>query len=569
MDVRDIADSLGARWRLITTLTLLGVIAGAAVSILVTPVYTATATALVSVPRETPADVPSAVADALLVRERVASYAHLVTTPDAIEEIRAATEVGASPSELAAAIEVQNPAGSALLEISATDASAQNAQSIANAATGRLQSWVDQLEAPSGGGEAGVTVTITEPAELPASPSSPRTVLNLVLGGVVGLVAGLAAALLLPVRITSLGQLRRYVDRPVLAVVPRENAGVTRSARQVHDALRFVDVDHRPLSLVISEASAGAGASSLAVNLAQTMASSGESVVLVDADSETATLSRALDQSSRRGLTDVLVGDASVDDALQPWRAFEKLEVLPAGSTPPNPADLLGSQAMADLVERLRASRTVIVDSPPVLAGRGTDALARASGGAILVVRSGSTDRDRLRRAVHRIEVGGGRVLGLVLADTDTSGAVAGTVGSDPMPSPAESADVPQTIVPPPTRDASAPPALKTAVPVESKVIGGASGVPLAASPERPMPQVVDLRALERTRTGARLGLDNSRLADVGEVPVGGSVVADEVWQPPPPRAAFDPLTAPYDQLAKYLEELDEGLGGSAHAPDA
>ena len=71
------------------------------------------------------------------------------------------------------------------------------------------------------------------------------------------------------------------------------------------------------------------------------------------------------------------------------------------------------------------------------------------------------------------------------------------------------------------------------------------------------MPQVVDLRAAELTPAGVRLGLDDeSALADVDEVPVGGAFVPTDSWKPPPPRAAFDPLTAPYDQLADYLAEL-------------
>lgn len=565
--MRDVADSLRVRWRLVTVVTLLGVVVGAVLSMLVTPVYTATATALVAVPRATPADVPSAVADALLVRERVTSYAHLVTTAEAIDEIRAATGVNRNSAELSDAISVENPPGSALLEISATDPSSQNAQSIANAAVGRLQSWVDQLEAPTDGGEAAVTVTITEPASLPTAPSAPRTVLYVVLGGVIGLFVGLAAALLLPVRITSLDQLRRYLDRPVLAVVARERGArpdPSSSAHQVQDALRFVDVDRRPLSVVITEATAGSGATSLAVNLAQSVAHSGEPVVLVDADVAASTLSEALDLPAGPGLTEVLVGDASVDDALHRWGTVDGLNVLACGAMPPNPADLLDSDAMTSLVEKLQGSATVIVDAPPILAKHGTGALARATAGAILVVRRGSTDRDQLRRAADLVESGGGQILGVVFLDAKAaeSVVVAQETRSDQAPRPADLPEVAQTIVLPPAREPLSAPVLKTATPVEAKVIGGASGVPLVAPLEGSLPQVVDLRALEQARAGVRLGLDDdSRLAEVEEVPVGGSVVSDDAWQPPPPRAAFDPLTAPYDQLAQYLTELDQETG--------
>ena len=574
--VRDVADSLGMRWRFVTALLLLGVIVAAVASMLVTPAYTATATTFVSASRGAPSDVATAVADALLVRERVTSYVDLVTTTDAMETVRTQTGVDLSTAELADAVSVENPPGSALLEISATDPNPEDAQSIANAAAEQLQSSVDQLERPTDGGEAMVEVSIIEPAVLPDTPSSPRTVLNLVLGGLVGLVTGVAVALLRPVRLTSAGQLRRYVDRPVLGVVPRERddpAARAEALRQVQDNLRFVEIDQRPLAVVITDTVAGSGATSLAVNLSQTLAYSGEPVILVDGDLASSTLTEALNLPPGAGLTDVLAGEAEVDDALRPWGSVDNLRVMSAGATPPNPSDLLDSKTMADLIEELRQRATVIIDAPPVLTGRGAAALARATAGAIVVVRNRSTTRDQLRGAVNRVEGGGGRVLGLVFADAVDARAVAARP-SEPAPRSAFAphpglhvggvglAGVPRTIELPPGPESAASPVLEAAVPADAKVIGGAAGVPLVVPSGQPLPQVVDLRALELERAGVRLGLDDdSRLADVDEVPVGGAVVSDDGWQPPPPRAAFDPLTAPYDQLARYLAELDEPDG--------
>ena len=143
--MRDVLDSLSVRWRSVTAFALLGVIIGAVASILVTPLYTATSTTLVSVGQGTSGGVVSAVADALLARERAVSYADLVTTTDALEAVRTQTGVSRSPDELAEAIDVVNRPGTALLDISATDASPQNAERLANAAAEYLQNRVDQI----------------------------------------------------------------------------------------------------------------------------------------------------------------------------------------------------------------------------------------------------------------------------------------------------------------------------------------------------------------------------------------------------------------------------------------
>ena len=564
MGVRDVLDSLSVRWRSVTAFALLGVIIGAVASILVTPLYTATSTTLVSVGQGTSGGVVSAVADALLARERAVSYADLVTTTDALEAVRTQTGVSRSPDELAEAIDVVNRPGTALLDISATDASPQNAERLANAAAEYLQNRVDQIERPTDGAASAARVTIIEPAGLPVSPSSPRTVLNLVLGGVVGLLIGLGLAILRPVRISSLVRLRRYADRPVLAVLPRERDHPSARAGallQLQASLRYVEIDHRPLSVAITDAVTGSGATSLAVNLAQTVARSGQPVIVVDGDLEAATLTDALSLRHTPGLSDVLVGDADVDDALQQWGPVDELQVLGVGASPPNPSDLLGTQALADVLERLRERATVIVDAPSVMSGHGAAALAQATAGAILVVRHGSTDRDQLRTALRHIESRSGRILGLVYADAPApGGAEPATVrSSTPAPRPANLAGVPQVIdLSTPSPNGSTP-QLTAVVPSEAKVVGGAAGIPPVPASEQPMPQVVDLRAAELTPAGVRLGLDDdSALADVDEVPVGGAFVSTDSWKPPPPRAAFDPLTAPYDQLADYLAELEK-----------
>lgn len=115
------------------------------------------------------------------------------------------------------------------------------------------------------------------------------------------------------------------------------------------------------------------------------------------------------------GLTDVLVGDVDLDQALVPWQDGT-LSILPAGSLPPDPVALLGSQAMAGLVAELRSRFDVVIyDSDPMIAATDAIVLARALDGLVLVVRSGTTTRDHLAACLEKVREARVPLLGTVL----------------------------------------------------------------------------------------------------------------------------------------------------------
>ncbi len=233
----------------------------------------------------------------------------------------------------------------------------------------------------------------------------------------------------LDTRIKSIESLAKYFDQPLLGVIGYEpeaekkplltdypgQSKRSESFRQVRTNLQFVDIDHRPRSIVVTSAVPREGKSTTAINLAMTIAQTGQPVFLIEGDLRRPKISEYLGIEGSAGLTDVLVGRATVDEVMQPWGNTGNLWVLASGALPPNPSELLGSQAMADLIRHLEKRATLIIDAPPLLPVTDAAVLTRLAGGAIMIIATGKTRREQLRTATSNIESVGGKILGLVM----------------------------------------------------------------------------------------------------------------------------------------------------------
>jgi tyrosine-protein kinase Etk/Wzc len=275
----------------------------------------------------------------------------------------------------------------------------------------------------------------------PASPAySIGTTLRqkLMIGLLVGLLLGLGAAFFLEYldqTIKNAADVERAVGIPVLGQIPDDarlaangqRSGVVIISRLAPDeppaeafrALRtnvtFVGAE-RPLQLIsVTSPGPGEGKSTTAVNLSVALAQSGQRTLLVDADLRRPQVHKAFSLVQGPGLTDVLVGRVPRCEAIRA-DVQPKLDVLPSGATPPNPSELLGSQAMRTLIGELRRDyEYIVMDTPPTLPV--TDAAVVASGadGAIVVVRSGETEEVPAQRAVEQLRRVQARVAGVVL----------------------------------------------------------------------------------------------------------------------------------------------------------
>ncbi len=266
---------------------------------------------------------------------------------------------------------------------------------------------------------------------------------KLVIGLLVGLFLGILGAFLLEYldqTIKTSADVERALEVPVLGMIPLEKRpapatgngrrrgglplvsqmGADSPASEAYRTLRtnvtFVHAEQRQLKLiVVTSPGPGEGKSTTAANLAITLAQQGAAVLLVDADLRRPLVHRAFNLVQEPGLTDVLVGTAHLREAIRP-NVVPKLDVLPAGALPPNPSELLGSDAMRELLDQVRGQyETVIFDSPPTLAVTDATVLGAEADAVILVVRAGETEEVAAQRAVAQLKRVQAKVAGTVL----------------------------------------------------------------------------------------------------------------------------------------------------------
>ncbi len=277
-------------------------------------------------------------------------------------------------------------------------------------------------------------VLVIAPAA-PAVQVAPKKLNNLVYASLVGLMLGLCFALLqefLDDRINSPEDARRIVGTPALGYVPmieneearllsgsRSGGSVLESYRVLRSNVRFAAVDTPIHSLLVTSTVPGEGKSVTAYNLAVAMALDGRNVILVDTDLRRPTMHEKAKVSQQPGLTNVLVGHTSLEDAIKET-SIPGLRVLPAGPLPPNPAELLNSQAMKQLHKALKDQADIVIfDSPPCLATADAQVMAAETDGVLYVVQFGEAKKSAVRHAVEMLRQARTRILGVVFNKID------------------------------------------------------------------------------------------------------------------------------------------------------
>jgi capsular exopolysaccharide synthesis family protein len=184
-----------------------------------------------------------------------------------------------------------------------------------------------------------------------------------------------------------------------------------------------MDVDNPPRTIVVTSPLPSDGKSTIACNLALTLAAGGTPVVLVDGDLRRSTVATTMGLPGGAGLSDVLSGRAELAEVLQRTPRSPNLYVLTAGSVPPNPSEVLGSGRMRKLLADLAVHATVIVDAPPLLPVTDGAVLTHQADGAIVVVSMGKTTYDLLEKSLDTLQKSSGRALGIVLNKAPLKGA--------------------------------------------------------------------------------------------------------------------------------------------------
>lgn len=427
MTLREFLAIMRHRWMTIAASALVVLAATAAATLMMTPVYTASARVYFST--EAPVDEVTGEPGGfyVLTLNDLSTYIEVLNSPTVIEAIKG--EVG---EDAVFTVSATTSGMSAILNVTATSPDPEIAAEVANVAGPELAAVAPEFSALLASAGQTVESTFISPAAVPGSPSSPDVGRNLALGLVIGIVAGIGVAFIqhgFDTRVRGEADLQQLSDRPVLANIPFDKHADKRPIimdsqphsphaeeyRRLRANLLFVDVEKATHSFVITSAMPSEGKTTTAINLAIAMADAGSRVLLIDADLRNPSVAKTMALDGDAGLTTMLIGRATFDDVAQQWKDTS-LWVLPAGPVPPNPSELLGSNAMARLFGQLSEQFDfVLVDSPPVAPVIDAVLLDKLTGGTVLVV---SLDRIRKRFLAHALKslsTAGAQVSGFAL----------------------------------------------------------------------------------------------------------------------------------------------------------
>jgi capsular exopolysaccharide synthesis family protein len=430
VDLHDYLGILRKRWLLILLITAVAVGAAMSATLLVTPTYQAKSQVFVSV--NTGSSASDLLQGSSFTQNRVKSYTDMVTSPRVLTPVIEQLALATTPDQLATSITADSPLDTVLINITVTSTNRQMASDVANATAESLGTQVTALEKPTGAQASPVHISSIRTATVPTSPATPKPRQNLVVGLLMGLTLGFGLALLLEVlntKVRSETDVQRVTDASVIARIGYDDEAPThplivQSSPQSHRSeafrrlrtnLQFLDIADQPKTIVVTSSLPGEGKTTTAINLAITLADAGSRVALVDADLRRPSIAEYMGLEGEVGLTTVLIGQATTQDAIQPW-GNGGLHVLPSGQIPPNPSELLGSRSMANLLEQLVGQYDIVlIDTPPLLPVTDAAILAKITGGALLVVGADRLHRQQLADGLGSLEDVGARVLGVVL----------------------------------------------------------------------------------------------------------------------------------------------------------
>lgn len=196
---------------------------------------------------------------------------------------------------------------------------------------------------------------------------------------------------------------------------------ISEQYRTIRTNLQFSSVDENLQSILITSAGPGAGKSITAANLAVVYAQQGLKTLLIDADLRKPTVHYTFQLNNLNGLSNVLIGVSNLQEAIF-QTDVDDLHVMSCGPIPPNPAELLASKRMEEILHQAKQLYDVVIfDTPPALAVADAKILANIVDGAIVVVRSNITNFEEAERTVHMMQDSKARLLGSVLNDREKS----------------------------------------------------------------------------------------------------------------------------------------------------
>lgn len=356
------------------------------------------------------------------VQERLRTYVDLADSRLVLEPVIRDLDLKINPEKLAEYVSASSDHGTVLLTVSATATTPGEAARVSEAVADSLTTTITDLESRHGKAQSGIRLAVANDASVPSTGSGPAQWLCAAIGIFLGAALGIAIALFrsaVDSKVRDITGVREVTAAPILASVPVRNESsahpeptaihqdspYAEAIRRLRANLRFARVEDSNNVIEVTSSVPSEGKTSISVNLAISLAQSGQRVVLVDVDLRQPAVADRLGLENSAGLTTALLGTADVHDLLQPW-GQDELYVLTAGDRVSNPVELIDSRSMSKLMTVLRNDfDTVILDCPPVLPVADGLLLAKIAGRIIHVIAVNETSRNELEEALNDLSV--------------------------------------------------------------------------------------------------------------------------------------------------------------------
>jgi len=202
----------------------------------------------------------------------------------------------------------------------------------------------------------------------------------------------------------------------------RPQSQMAESYRALRTSLLLSNLGAPPKVIMMTSALPQEGKTTTSINCAVVLAQKGVRVLLIDADLRRPSIHKTLGMAPHSGLSNVLTGSTTIEKAITHTSILPNLDVLTAGTPPPNPAELLASTNMRDLLEQLREQYDhIVIDTPPSLSVTDAVVLSPRADAVVLVIRSGQTTKQALRRSRDILTQVNAKVVGVLLNAVDLS----------------------------------------------------------------------------------------------------------------------------------------------------
>jgi capsular exopolysaccharide synthesis family protein len=290
-------------------------------------------------------------------------------------------------------------------------------------------------------------IKITTEATVPSAPIGPNRNRNIIVAFLISLAAGIGLAFLLDYlddSVKSSDDIGRHLRLPTLALIPHQNlvekrklltgkngngtqstalialednrSAMAEAYRHLRTSLLFSSAGNPPRTILVTSSQPSEGKTTTAINTAITLAQSGAEVVIIDCDLRRPRLHSHFDLENTNGLTNYLSGERNPESLLKPYSNLPNLKIITSGPIPPNPAELLSSNEMKNLLQFLKGNfKHIVIDSPPAISFTDAAILSTLVDGVVLVALAGKSSIHLMRRFKQRLGTIGARIYGVVL----------------------------------------------------------------------------------------------------------------------------------------------------------